>query len=149
MRSTAARDLELLAWPSARLAGALTALAHRSNLSKACLDCINSQTSIAEWIESAAKHLGCEAEPIESNYRDLECDLAASCPALLRLSTTLFLAIAGSRRGKLRVLTPNLRLRSVSTRRVSDAIREPFARPNRAAYETLLEETKIPPARKT
>jgi ATP-binding cassette subfamily B protein len=151
---TAASDLEALAWPSARIGEAMAALARRCGLAKGRPDTSNpermsSEASTAEWIESAAKHLACEAEPIESNYRDLESDLAASRPALLRFSGTLFLAIVGSRRGKLRVLTPDLRVHSVSIRRVCDAIREPLERPNRAAYETLLEETKIPRSRKT
>ena len=101
--------LSALAWPASRIGDALTALARHTCLTSRGAETINpanlgDSACASEWIESAAKRLGCEAEAIESNYRDLEADLAFAFPALLRISDMLFLAIVSSRRQKLRVL---------------------------------------------
>lgn len=143
-------DLEVLAWPAVRLADAIVALAHKCKFSTARLDdSAVPGANIEDWIESAAKHIACEAEPVETNYRDLESELTASYPALLRVSGDLFLAVVGSRRGKLRVLTPQLALRSVSLAQVCGFIREPLARADRAMYESLLAGTGISPSRQS
>ncbi len=142
--------LEALAWPTTRLAGAIVALAQKCKFSSARLnDSAAADANVDDWIESAAKHLACEADAVETNYRDLESDLAVSYPALLRVSEGLFLAIVTSRGGKLRVLTPNLSLRSVCIAQVCQVIREPLARADRSMYEALLAGTGISPSRQS
>ncbi len=145
--------LAALAWPATRAGDALAALVRRCGLASATTEAGNpahlaTGSQACEWIESAAKRLNCEAEPVESNYRDLETDLASAYPALLRLSDTLFLAIVSSRGPKLRVLAPSLRLHSVPLREVCAALREPFEHTARPAYEQLLADSGISSSRR-
>lgn len=147
------RQIEAFAWPAARLGDALAALARHCRLTSSMPEGINptnasSEASVGEWIESAAKHLGCEADPLESNYRDLESELQTAHPALLRLSGTLFLAIASARGGMLRVLAPNLKSISIAIADVCGLVREPIDRSARADYERLLTEAEIPHSRR-
>ncbi|MBV9758978.1 MAG: ATP-binding cassette domain-containing protein [Acidobacteriaceae bacterium] len=147
-------DLAALAWPAARLGDALTALARSSGIANAATEADFASFSArsadpAEWIESAAKRLGCEAEPVETNYRDLETVLPSAYPALLRLSPDWFLAVAGCRRGKLRVLAPGLRVRSLPIGPVCRALREPLEQTLRPNYDRLLAEAAIPPRRRS
>ena len=144
--------LTALAWPATRLGDALTALARHSGSTSTTPETTNpaslSGMSTDEWIESTAKRLNCEAEAIESNYRDLEADLAFAFPALLRISDTLFLAVISSRGQKLRVLAPNLHLHTIGIREVCDTIREPLERTARPEYEQLLAGAGISTARR-
>lgn len=146
-------SLPALAWPAPRLADALAALARATGLAPKAQDSPGSAfpTPAAEpgaWIASAAKRLGCEAEPLETSYRDLESALPAAFPSLLRLSPDWFLAVAGCRRGKLRLLCPNLRLRSVALVDVCRALREPLEKNLRPNYDRLLAEAAIPERRR-
>jgi ATP-binding cassette subfamily B protein len=146
--------LAALAWPAARLGDSLAALARHSGLTSTTAESINpprlgSATNAGEWIESAARRLSCEAEAIESNYRDLEADLAFASPALLRLSDELYLAIVGSRGQRLRVLAPNLRVRTIGIREVCHAMREPLERSTRPEYEHLLADAGISKSRRS
>jgi ATP-binding cassette, subfamily B, bacterial len=148
----AAQDIEAFAWPPARLGEAMDALARRCGLAsrpaEALLARVSPPIDPGPWIESAAKHLGCDADPIEANYRDLEAELAGAYPAVLRVSDMLFLAIAGAGRGRLHVLTPNLRLISISIADVCQVLREPIERSARADYDRLLEESELPASRR-
>jgi ATP-binding cassette, subfamily B, bacterial len=139
-----------LAWPATRVGDALSSLARKCGLTTApdlLPAALSDGHNLSEWIESAAQHLGCEAEPIQSNYRDLESDLANAYPALLRLDESLFLAIVGCGGKRLRVLAPDLRVHSIATRSVAALIREPEERPARASYDQLFAEAKVPSSR--
>ncbi|HEX3684243.1 MAG TPA: ATP-binding cassette domain-containing protein [Bryobacteraceae bacterium] len=145
--------LAALAWPAARLGDSLTALARHSGLTSITVETMNpfrlgSATNAGEWIESAARRLSCEAEAIESNYRDLEADLAFTFPALLRLSDELYLAIVSSRRQKVRVLAPNLQVRTIAIREVCRVLREPLERATRPEYDHLLADAGISKSRR-
>jgi ATP-binding cassette subfamily B protein len=146
--------LAAFAWPAARLGDALTALARHSGLTSTTAETINPPrlgggANAGEWIESAAKRLSCEAEAIESNYRDVQADLAFAFPALLRLSDELFLAIVSSRGQRLRVLAPNLRVGTIAIREACNAIREPLERSTRPEYEHLLADAGISKSRRS
>ena len=140
--------LAALAWPATRAGDALLALTRRTGLASGTAEVGNpphlaSAASANDWIEASARRLNCEAEAIESNYRDLESDLASAFPSLLRLSDQLFLAILHSRGQKLRVLAPDLRVRSIPIRDICAAIRKPFELATRPGYEHLLTESGI------
>jgi ABC-type multidrug transport system fused ATPase/permease subunit len=141
------------AWPAHRAADALGALALHCGLTAQAADAAlawnpGNDSESGAWIEAAAKRHGCEAEPIESNYRDLETDLACAFPALLRLSPEAFLAVVARRGRKLRVLAPDLRLRSIAISDVCDALREPLERTARLDYEGMLADVRLSSARR-
>lgn len=143
-----ARELETLGWPAARLGEAMAALARKTGLNAGACDASNpksftSGADLAAWMEWRAKLLDCEAEPLQTTLGDLEADLAAAHPALLRISEFFYLAVFGSGRGMLRILTPNLASRRVAVRQVCEAIREPIEREKRDEIERLLGETQI------
>jgi ATP-binding cassette, subfamily B, bacterial len=145
--------LAAVAWPATRLDDALAALARHSRLTSRAEETNNptdlvDAASTGEWIESAAKRHGCEAEPMESNYRDLEADLAHAFPALLRLSDQQFLAVVCSRGRRLRVLSPDLRVRSVAIPDICAALREPLEQLTRPDYERLFADVRLSPSRR-
>ncbi len=138
--------LEALAWPAARLGDAMAALARKAGLAPTVSEALNPKdpsTNFAVWMESAAKHMGCEAEPLETNLRDLESELPSAYPALLRISDSAFLAVLNANRGMLRVVTPGLALRRVPIAGVCQAIREPAERASRDELERLLDQIEI------
>lgn len=145
------QDVAAFAWPAARVAEAMDALARRSGLCSRSAEALRAappRIDPGPWIESAAKHLGCDADPIEANYRDLEVELSAAYPAILRLSDTLFLAIVNARGHRLRVITPNLRTVWIPIADICQILREPIERTARADYHRLLEEAALPAARR-
>jgi ATP-binding cassette, subfamily B, bacterial len=149
----ASAKIAAAAWPPNRAGDALAALALHCGLAAeagngAHAGNPSSDSDTGAWIEAAAQRNGCEAEAIESNYRDLEIDLAHAFPALLRVSPHVFLAVAGRRGRKLRVLAPDLRLRSIAIADVCAALREPFERTARLDYERMLADVRLSSARR-
>ncbi len=143
--------LESLAWPAAQLGDAMAALARKAGLAPSPSEPLNPKDpnpNFPAWMESAAKHLGCEAEPLETNLRDLDGELPSARPALLRISDAAFLAVLDAKRGMLRILTPRLALRRVPVADVCQAIREPAERAGRRELEHLLQQIEIAPPRR-
>src|SRR6185437_12411569 len=73
--------VEAFGWPAARLGDALSELAVRAGIGNSAVElpaACPAGSEAGEWLDWAAKHLGCEAEPIESTLRDLERDLACA-----------------------------------------------------------------------
>ncbi len=148
------REVEIAAWPSSRLGDAMAALAARAGLVASAADPVNpaafsSGVEAAAWMERHAKLLGCEAEPIETTLADLDHELLAAYPALLRVFDDAFLAVLDARAGTLRVLTPVLRVERLPLAQVCDLIREPLERPSRAEIERLLGDTRVPAGRES
>ncbi len=146
------RELESIAWPVADLGNAMMALARRTGVlprtaAAAVSNAFLRGADLGGWLEWEAKRLGFEAEPLESTLRDLDSDLASAHPALLRVSDSLIIAVLGGDQRTLRVLTPALTVRRVSTRKVCEVIREPAERPARGEFEQLLREAGIPSSR--
>jgi len=75
--------------------------------------------------------------------RDLERELAAASPALLRISDSRFLVVLHANRRRLLVLTPMLVRERVSLDLVCAAIREPFEAAAREPLEDLLAESGV------
>lgn len=145
-------EVEALAWPAEHLGEAMHALARRCDLSpqhaEAAHAAFPESADPGPWIECMARHLGCDADLIEASYRDLEGELGVAAPALLRLSKTLFLVIFSARCGRLRVLTPSLRIVRISIADVCEILRKQLAHTARADYERLLEDVKLSAARR-
>ena len=146
------RELEALGWPASRAGDCLSALIRRARLRSGSVEvrnppCLDSNGA-KRWIERASKHLSLEADQVEIPFRDLEHELAASYPALLRIADLFYLAVLRANRRTLWVLTPNLVVRRVSLREVCQAIREPAERGIRSDFERLLTEAHIPTPRR-
>jgi hypothetical protein len=143
------RELEALGWPASQAGDCLSALARKARLTQGPAEVRNpseivSGAGVQRWIEYTAKHLDLEAEPIEIAFRDLEQELSASYPALLRVADSFYVAVCRANRRTLWVLTPALAVRRVSIRDVCQAIREPAERGVRPQFERLLCEAQIP-----
>ncbi|MGI8961297.1 MAG: ATP-binding cassette domain-containing protein [Bryobacteraceae bacterium] len=145
------RKLEGLGWPASRAGDCLSALIRKSRSTSGAVEIRNpsdlTSTGFQRWIERAAKHLGWEAEPLEIAFRNLEHELAASYPALLRVSDAFYLAVLRATRRTLWVLTPALAIRRASIRDIGQAIREPAERRIRSEFERLLTDAQIPRSR--
>jgi ATP-binding cassette, subfamily B, bacterial len=146
------RELKALGWPTCRAGDCLSALIRKARLTSGSVEVRNpselDSRGAERWIERAAKHLGLEAEPIEIAFRDLEHELAASYPALLRVADSSYLAVLRANCRTFWVLTPTLAVRRVSTRDVCQAIREPAESGIRSEFERLLSEAHIPRSRR-
>src|SRR4051812_23052876 len=109
------RDLEALGWPACRAGDCLSALIRKARLTSGSVEVRNpsglDSSGAQRWIERAAKHLGLDAEPVEITFGDLEHELAASYPALLRIADSFYLAVLRANRRALWVLTPTLAVR--------------------------------------
>lgn len=140
---------EQFTWPAARLGDAVRELVLRTGIGKVTTEPahdFSAKSDPGEWLDWAAKHLECEAEPIESTLRDLEHDLACSFPAMIRISDELFLAVVEARKCKLRVLMPDLKVQSIPLTDVCNWIRQPLGEVQRRELMALLESASIPPA---
>ena len=147
-------ELEALGWPSSRLSEAIAALALRSGITAEASDPANPNDgpealSATAWIEWKAKRLGCEAESIETTFRDLHSELRSAYPSILRMSDASYLAVLKSKGTKLHVITPRLAVRSVSIDEVCRALREPVERASRTELNKLLEVSEISPTRQS
>lgn len=134
-------------WPADRLGDAVRELASRTGIANSPAPLLEggfSGSEPGEWLDWAAKHLDCEAEPIESTLRDLERNLSCTYPSIIRVSDTRFLAVLEGAKQSLRVLTPALEIRRVPLAGICDAIRKPVEQAQRAELERLLESARIP-----
>jgi len=139
---------EAFAWPVARLGDAVRELVVRTGIGNVSMEPVQNfavAADLGDWLDWAAKHLGCEAEPIESTLRDLEHDLACAFPSLIRISDELFLAVLEARKRRLCVLMPDLKVQRIPLADVCNWIRQPLGEPQRLELTPLLESAGIPP----
>ena len=140
-------EVEALGWCGARLGDALCELAARAGFGESPVELASGcpgNSDPGEWLDWAAKHFACEAEPIESTLRDLERDLACAYPSVLRVSEISFLAVLDGNERSLTVLTPALEVRRVALAAICDLIRKPAEQCHRAELGILLESADIP-----
>lgn len=140
---------EAFAWPAARLGDALRELVSRTGIGNGAATLVEGGCNTSEpgeWLDWAAAHLECEAEPVEATLRDLEKSLAGAYPAIIRVSEARFLAVLAGGKRKRRVLTPALEIRRVPLADICEAIRKPGEQGQRSELAKLLESAKIPPA---
>jgi len=137
------------AWPNHLAAEAVVALGRRSRLRLAMSagavehgGTPRGTTDVPATIQNSAGAVGLEAEPVEVAYIGVERFLKTAAPLVVALPERddRILCVLGYRRGKLRVLTPDLREIRVALDEVGDLLRAPLAAPvqqecSRAAAE--------------
>ncbi len=152
-------ELDRHCWPLSALGAATEALARQAGLKPNSAEIIafpehwprerraELDQRLAEW----GRRLGLEAEQVHVDYAQVEAMVAHAHPALLRIELdgrTRFLALLKSRRGRVQILTPDLKLVWLPLRAVADAYAEPLAARQREAVRMLLDGTGVPPRRR-
>src|SRR4051794_15446809 len=88
--------------------------------------------------------LGCEAQTVDTIYRDLEEELATATPAIVRISPSQFVAVVEVRRGSASLLRPGRDILRLPLQGLCDALRAPAEDITRHQYQQLLREAEIP-----
>ncbi len=132
------------AWPSEQAGEALAALARHLGWSRTQ----PSAGRTAVTVDATAGALELDVAPVDCAAGALAETLCAAAPALVALPDGGVLAVVRGRGGRLWVLTPALRLRSIPVGPLADGLREPLEAPHRAAVERLLDDAQIPSGRR-
>ncbi|MEO7146016.1 MAG: ABC transporter ATP-binding protein, partial [Bryobacteraceae bacterium] len=121
-------------------------LARKAGIAATSADLVNPlpRAVIGEWIDRAATRLGCEAEPVETTFAELEQQLSRVECALLRLPNSDYLAILHGSTRTVSVLAPDLSIHRLSIAQICEAIREPLEGPRRLEIEEMLEDAGVP-----
>ena len=116
-------------WPASRLGELLSEVAARAGYGRgkvenppASFDASDFE-QVELWVEAASDWLGVEPEPTQAGYNDVESFVRHGGPAVLRLRVDRefrFLGILGSRRSKVRLLTPEGEVTSVPIESIRD-----------------------------
>jgi ATP-binding cassette subfamily B protein len=145
-----------LLWPVSRLGELMQALASRMGLvvqpgrlapSPPDVDTYG----IGCWLETAGASLGLDTEALTFGYAEVEPQLAALTPGLVRIpgpGEPHFLAILGGRRGRVQVLTPELRVRRVAAGELAAMIRREKEKPLADRAARILESACVPARRR-
>lgn len=144
-------EVQHCAWPASRLAELFSSLVETAGLPAAALAAKESRGDVedaAEWIAWAAKSSGCEVERLETTLAGIETEIASAHPAILRISSSEYLAVVRSRGQKVQVLTPELSKRWLKPGQIHEAIRESAGLPEQTGVDRLLEEARIPQSRR-
>ena len=141
-----------LLWPASRLNEALHALvAHALNgaappLIPAPSNAIEQNPALlSDWLEIAAQSLGVEVQSAETPYPDLERQLPAMGPALIRVPVaegSAFLVLLGGK--PLRVLGPDLQVHRISSAAVRALLCGDREAALRAEIQQLLDRAGVP-----
>ncbi len=145
--------LQAIGWPANRLPDAIRELCEKGGLRvheilQHAADAGSSGNPRAR-IEWHAKALGCEAETLHTNLRDLDEELRFAHPAILQLNEDSFIAILRSGKREARVLTPELKTQNISLDELVRAIREPQMQALQEPLQELLGRTGIKRARQS
>jgi ATP-binding cassette subfamily B protein len=135
-------NLDNLAWPVSQLGEAINALARKSGLAADAAELPNPSNrsqQFGQWIEAAAERLNLEAEEVGALYGEVERMISTAGPALLRVpGEQAFLAVLGGRRGKISVLTPDLKVRRVPLEAIRSLLCRKHEEPLRGEVDELL-----------
>ncbi|HZS54076.1 MAG TPA: ABC transporter ATP-binding protein [Bryobacteraceae bacterium] len=143
-------ELKVFAWPTNRLADAIAALCQKTGLQSretAHTHAAGHWADLRSSIEWHAKAVGCEAETLHTNLRDLDEELPSAYPAILQINGDLFVAILKSGRQDAYLLTPELKVRKIRLSDLICAVREPEMQVLREPLQKLLAETGIKASR--
>lgn len=137
-------DWQTLCWTSVELPRALIELLRAADLIKDAAELSSSLISDEPaWIEWAARHFGCEAEPLHTSLRDLEQELVGAEPSLLRIAESRYLAVLKANQRRVIVLTPRLERRCVPMAEVTELLYEQFDDGRREQFESLLRDAGL------
>lgn len=147
-----------LLWQPQHSSEALQSLARASRhtertaeLPAAPEDVAHNPALLERWLQVTAAHLGVELEPITASYSEAQAFVASCAPALLHIppataeEPAAILAVVRSNARYLTVLTPAMRLRRVTNRRIVAALLQPIEAPYRATVGAMIERTAVPP----
>jgi ATP-binding cassette subfamily B protein len=152
-------SLASLGWPLEKLGVAIQVLARRSGLLlqldrksssaaqqdfRELADC--SAEALGQWIESVTLGLGLEVEQVETPYARTDQLLRNAGPALLYVNVegeSRLLAVLGSRRNVLRILSPELAVRRIRTKHVRAALCQHLEASVAAETDRVLDEARV------
>jgi ATP-binding cassette, subfamily B, bacterial len=143
-----ARDLDALTWPASQLGDAIDVLCRKAAIGPGGREVQNppknfDESTAGDWIGRCAAALDCEAEPVVTTFGELEQELESAYPAILRLSPYRFLIILSAKRGRARVITPNLKVRTVAVSEISRVLAGSLMTGQRDQIESLLNGASI------
>lgn len=152
-------DLSQMTWPAASLGRALEALGRGGGLAPRDVEAGSPPPTVArggdalgQWVESAARWLGLEAEPRPLRYVDvLRLARETEAPTLVRVpgeGAPRFLAILSARKGSAALVCPDLSVRRVGTDEVAAMLCRTTEEPLAAEVGRLLEEIGVPQRRR-
>lgn len=151
-------SIETMAWPVSRLGELVENLARRGKLISRPARLSQPSSKLAQaddetigrWIDVAAGHLGLEAEPVDLLYVEVERFLESAAPAILRLPGELtqdqarLIAMVGGGRGRVSILSPDLRIRHIPVEVLRSAICQPYEDSLVPSINQLLGEADVP-----
>jgi ATP-binding cassette subfamily B protein len=152
-------SLAHVSWPLSELGGALEALARRSGFAPSNAApavprgfAAGGLETIGQWLDAAAAWLGVEVEAVATTYATLGETLERSAPSIWTLpdprgNPRAFVAVLGSKEGRLRVLAPNGATTLVLTDDVRRALTAPIDAAVTSRIDEILRATGAPPAR--
>jgi ATP-binding cassette subfamily B protein len=153
-------ELSHMTWPAASLGSTLEALGRGGGLAPRDVEAGSPPPTVAreggealgQWIESAARWLGLEAEPKPLRYVDaLQLARDTQAPTLVRVpgeGEPRFLAILSARKGSAALVCPDLSVRRVSTEEVGALLCRTTEEPLAVEVGRLLEEIGVPQRRR-
>jgi ATP-binding cassette subfamily B protein len=148
-----------VAWPMSRLGEGAEELARRAGLRWASGEAIvvpetvvsGSRADLDHWLGWLGRRLGLEVEPVETTVPELDRLLAGAGPAILAVDAEdgpRFLLLVAARSGTIRLLGPDLRLRSCPSGLVRSWLSAPYEAPLAPSIEKLIEAANIAPRRR-
>ena len=143
-----------ICWPASRVGEALYSLADRSGLAANALPAtaLSQVSRVADqedtdiWLEHCAALLGVEIEPFDSPHADISDAIGQAAPALLHWTfddKEQFLAVLGTKKHCLLVLTPRGELTSVALESVRTTLCHQEEAASGPLADQLLAETGI------
>lgn len=106
----------------------------------------NVEQRLSHWIESAARHIGLEANAVCAEYSAVRSLVESCAPAMLRIKTTEYdglLVIVGRRRNRLRIIRPDLATSFVDVGAVESAMRSPLDAEHAGVIDRLLDDIDL------
>ncbi|MBV9927353.1 MAG: ABC transporter ATP-binding protein [Acidobacteria bacterium] len=149
-------DVSYMTWPAESLGPALEALARHGGLAPRNTEAgspppsfvLEGGEALGQWVESAARWLGLEAEPRPLRYVEvLQLSRATEAPTLVRVpgeGEPRFLALLSARNGSATVVCPDLSARRVRSEEVGALLCHTTEQPLAAEVGRLLEEIGVP-----
>lgn len=128
-------------WPESRLFEAVQSLAIVSRLQP---ETRNQKSETSNDAEAIARHLGLEAQPVETPYPDLEVQLPKMAPALIRHGSGFIALASGSR---LTLLSPDGKTHRVSPSALRAALCADIEAPVIEQIRGLLASAQVPLAK--
>lgn len=147
--------IDAFTWPLDRLGEGIEELARRTGLCRASEENLVPPSSIAaghgtdlgRWIEWAGARLGIEAESVETTYAEIDALIQGAGPAVIALRGSQglrFLLVMRPGHRRVRLLAPDLAVRSCPVGPIRDAVCAGLEAPLVREIDQLLERAQVP-----